>query len=185
MVTIVKPAPVRQTHNLRIDLPAVYNSSISIISVDGSSSSPAGRLASANRSSDGSLMSAGSRIALFSVLCLHSYESKEESGLSFHKNEILQILETEDSGWWAARRKGNKDIGWIPRAYVARLEDDWVDRLENMREEIRCYEYNAEMLYSEAPTSRLGMLGSDTESTISRSSSLHATIPKRVRQVFC
>lgn len=126
-------------------------------------------------------MSADSRNALFSVLCLHSYESREESGLSFRKNEILQILETQDSGWWAARRKGDKDIGWIPRAYVAKLEDDWVDRFEEMREEIRCSHFNAEKLYSEAPTSMLGMLGPDVEPiTISRSSSLNATIPKQV-----
>ena len=130
-----------------------------------------------------SLMSADPRNTLFSVLCLHSYESREESGLSFRKNEILQILETEDSGWWAARRKGDKDIGWIPRAYVAKLEDDWVDRFEEMREEIRCSQFHAEKLYSEAPTlSMLGMLSSDNIEpiTISRSSSLSAAIPKRV-----
>ncbi|KAK7465269.1 hypothetical protein VKT23_005248 [Stygiomarasmius scandens] len=92
---------------------------------------------------------------LCSVLCIYDFQSSDPAHLSFHKNEILDIIKQEDSGWWAAMRKGGDIVGWIPQAFVKSLTEEMAERLWNVREELRVYEYEAEKLYLDAPTSRI------------------------------
>lgn len=49
------------------------------------------------------------------VLCLHDYLSDDPTHLSFNRNEILEIIAQEETGWWAAMRPGEDKVGWISR----------------------------------------------------------------------
>ncbi|TDL26433.1 ras GEF [Rickenella mellea] len=87
------------------------------------------------------------------VLCLYDFKSADPDHLPFKKNEILEIVKQEDSGWWAALR--DDKIGWVPSAFLAQLTDDMADILRGMPEELRVPEYDAEVLYNSAPVSNL------------------------------
>nr|GAT61374.1 predicted protein [Mycena chlorophos] len=89
---------------------------------------------------------------LCSVLCMFDFESTDADHLQFRKNEILDVVKQEDTGWWAAMRRGGDQIGWIPQAFVSPLTEEMTERLLNVREELRVYEYSAEQLYNAAPT---------------------------------
>lgn len=54
-----------------------------------------------------------------SVLCLHDYTSDDPSHLSFTRNEILEIVQQEETGWWAALRLEENHVGWISRYVFA------------------------------------------------------------------
>ncbi|KAG2022767.1 cell division control protein 25 [Coprinopsis cinerea AmutBmut pab1-1] len=164
-MTVVRSNSARQPHTLLIDL-AVFNDQDLISSTDDPQSSQT----SFGSGSSGDSSSSSARYSssvLFSVLCLHEYNSAEENGLSFRKGEILEILKQESTGWWAARRKQTREIGWIPKAYVEQLSPEQAGRYAKMREEIRCYERDAEQLYAEAPVTKLNLIDSDPEFTLS------------------
>ncbi|KAJ7612360.1 hypothetical protein DFH06DRAFT_1308148 [Mycena polygramma] len=85
-----------------------------------------------------------------SVLCMYDYKSTDPDHLEFVKNEILEIVEQQKDGWWAAMRRGGDVIGWIPQAFVEPLSEEMAKKLWNIRQELRVYEYDAEQLYSAA-----------------------------------
>ncbi|KAL0951787.1 hypothetical protein HGRIS_008457 [Hohenbuehelia grisea] len=144
---------VRRSLQLSID-PSLYDPHQSSISPD--SLSPTSTLA---QSTTGTTPTSGdSDVAMFSVLCLHDFQSDDPDHLSFRKNEILDIVKEEDSGWWAAMRQGVFQVGWIPGAFVERLTDDMAERLRGVTEALRVYEYNAEILYDTAPVSNVSRL---------------------------
>jgi len=95
-----------------------------------------------------------SELIICSVLCMYDFQSDDPDHLEFRKNEILDVVKQEDTGWWAAMRRGGDFIGWIPEAFVNRLTEEMTERLWNVREELRVYEYDAEQLYNAAPTVR-------------------------------
>ncbi|KAF7337603.1 hypothetical protein MSAN_02233600 [Mycena sanguinolenta] len=95
-----------------------------------------------------------SELVIFSVLCMYDFKSDDADHLEFSKNEILDVVKQEDTGWWAAMRRNGDFIGWIPQAFVNPLTDDMAEKLLNVREELRVYEYDAEQLYNAAPTVR-------------------------------
>jgi son of sevenless len=86
---------------------------------------------------------------------MHDFLSNDPVHLPFSKNEILDVIKQESSGWWAAMRRNGDTIGWIPQAFVKPLSDEMVDMLLNVREELRIFEYAAEQLYISAPVSRI------------------------------
>jgi son of sevenless-like protein len=88
-----------------------------------------------------------------SVLCLHDYQPVDPDQLSFRKNEILEVVTQEESGWWAAIRKHEVRAGWIPKTFVEPLSARTAKRLRNVKECVRVFEYEAENLYSLAPVS--------------------------------
>lgn len=49
------------------------------------------------------------------ALCLYDYRSDDPAHLSFNRNEILEIIAQEETGWWAAMRPGEDKVGWISR----------------------------------------------------------------------
>lgn len=79
---------------------------------------------------------------------MHDFRAADADQLSFRKNEILLIVKRENTGWWAAMKRGGDVIGWIPQAFVNPLTEEMAERLANVREELRLYEYRAEQLYS-------------------------------------
>lgn len=136
---------MRQSLSLSID-PSPYHSNSALASPD----SPYASSSSARPSSETtptSPSSSGSDILIYSVLCLHDFLSDDPVHLSFSKNEILDVIKQEGSGWWAAMRRGGDIIGWIPQAFVRPLTEEMTEKLWNVREELRVYEYEAEQLY--------------------------------------
>jgi son of sevenless-like protein len=97
-----------------------------------------------------------------SVLCLHDFVSDDPSHLSFARNEILEIVQQEDTGWWAALRLEGNRVGWISRsvsvvtsrddglcslsAFVEPLSDELAERLRTIPEPLRALEYDDEIL---------------------------------------
>jgi SH3 domain len=87
---------------------------------------------------------------IFSVLCMFDHTSSESGLLSFRKNEILDVVKCTDGGWWAAMRKGESILGWIPQTFVHPLSQQMTERLRGIREELRGAEFKrVEQCYSE------------------------------------
>lgn len=106
--------------------------------------------------------STGSEGIICAALCLYDFQSKEPIHLPFRKNEILDVIKQEDTGWWAAMRPESCVVGWIPEAFVKPLSEEMAERLLNVREELRVYEYEAEQLYN-APVSRIPIYDPDPD----------------------
>ena len=77
---------------------------------DSASPNSSGFSASSSKSSAGS-----QGYLICYALCLHDYISEDPTHLSFDRNEILEIVAQEDSGWWGAMRPGEDRVGWISR----------------------------------------------------------------------
>ncbi|KAG5645359.1 hypothetical protein DXG03_006421 [Asterophora parasitica] len=90
--------------------------------------------------------------AIFSAICMYDFRSDDPDHLSFVKNEILDIVKQEESGWWAAIRKETDQVGWIPQAFVEQLDSEMAEKLRATPRELRAFEYHAEQLYVSAPT---------------------------------
>ncbi|KAF9654172.1 ras GEF [Thelephora ganbajun] len=75
------------------------------------------------------------------ALCLHDYFSDDPTHLSFNRNEILEIIAQEETGWWAAMRPGEDKVGWISSAFVEPLVDSVAERLLGVPVSSRSYEY--------------------------------------------
>jgi len=86
---------------------------------------------------------------------LHDFESGDPDQLAFRKNEILDVVKLEETGWWAAVRQNGTQVGWIPSAFVAQLDGEEENKLQKARFDLRVYEYDAERLYNTAPTSQM------------------------------
>lgn len=97
----------------------------------------------------------GGEWVIFSVLCLHDFESDDLDHLQFRKNEILDIVKQEATGWWAALRPNDSRVGWIPSAFVVALDGTELQKLQGVRFDLRVFEYDAERLYNSAPISHL------------------------------
>lgn len=95
-----------------------------------------------------------SDLVSFPVLCMHDFSTNDHDQLPFNKGEILRVVKQEDTGWWAAMRRGGDTIGWIPEAFVKPLSEEKSEKLWGVREEIRVFDHNAERLYDETPTTR-------------------------------
>ncbi|KAL0576874.1 hypothetical protein V5O48_005109 [Marasmius crinis-equi] len=150
---------MRQSLHLNID-PSPYSSSLLHHSPESGSPSSSSR-----PSTDTSPTSSYSD-ATYSVLCMYDFSSDDPVHLPFRRNEILDVVRMEPSGWWAAMRKGGESdiVGWIPAAFVKPLSEEMTYRLMNVRAELRIYEYEAEQLYNTAPTSRIPFYDLETES---------------------
>ena len=97
------------------------------------------------------------------VLCMFDFDSADSDHMSFKKNDILEVIAQERSGWWAAQSDGH--VGWIPSAFVAPIPDGMLDTFQNMPRELREYEYKAEALYNGPSPSGLTL---DSEATSPR-----------------
>ncbi|KAJ6486221.1 ras guanine nucleotide exchange factor domain-containing protein [Mycena vitilis] len=140
---------LRQSLHLNIDA-----SPYDLEGIPSGSNSPS---SSARASIGTELTSPGSSMSeliICSVLCMYDFVSTDSDHLEFRKNEILDVVKQENTGWWAAMRRGGDFIGWIPQAFVNPLSEEMAEKLSNVREELRVYEYDAEQLYNAAPTIR-------------------------------
>lgn len=89
------------------------------------------------------------------MLCLYDFESDDPDHLPFRKNELLEIVKKEPSGWWAALRSNDAEhrIGWVPSAFVVTLSSTLADTLRSVSEEMRGFEYegNLSAIFDEVP----------------------------------
>ncbi|CAK5280368.1 unnamed protein product [Mycena citricolor] len=149
-MAVVQPHPLRQILHVDIDRSPYHLRTASYPNVSTSPSSSSARASigteetSPGNSSDG--------LIICSVLCMYDFESSDPDHLEFRKNELLDIVKQEDTGWWAAMRRGGDCVGWVPQAFVSPLTEEMAERLLNVREELRVYEWSAEQLYNAAPT---------------------------------
>ncbi len=77
---------------------------------------------------------------LCTVICLYDFSSLDPDHLSFSKNEILDIVRQEESGWWAAVRGDGSEVGWVPASYVHTLSDRAPEKLYTVLEKTRSQE---------------------------------------------
>ncbi|KZT27559.1 ras GEF [Neolentinus lepideus HHB14362 ss-1] len=144
---------LRRTLHLSID-PSPYgsfdNASLSSSGSISPSSSARASIGTSLATNETSITSSDWKI--FSVLCLYDFHSDDPDHLAFRKSEILDVVKQEESGWWAAMRPTETQVGWIPSAFVRPLSEETAERLRGLREEVRIYDYKAERLYNAAPT---------------------------------
>ena len=76
-----------------------------------------------------------------SVIGLYDFVASDPDGLSFRKQEILEIVRQDESGWWGAVRGDGSEIGWIPAKFVRALSDDAAHRVFEIRERTRIPEF--------------------------------------------
>ncbi|KAH9004185.1 ras GEF [Lactarius hatsudake] len=78
------------------------------------------------------------------VICLYDFSSSDQDHLSFRRNEVLDIVKQEESGWWAAVRSDGSEVGWVPASYVHILSDHGVERPYTALEKTRIPEYRVD-----------------------------------------
>ncbi|KAI0660561.1 ras GEF [Cubamyces menziesii] len=77
---------------------------------------------------------------LFYVLCLYDYDSEDSTQLSFRRNDILDVVKKEKTGWWAAIRPESNTVGWIPSAFVEPISDTLADKLRNSNNHVHIFQ---------------------------------------------
>ncbi|KAI0050629.1 ras GEF [Auriscalpium vulgare] len=100
-----------------------------------------------------------------SVICLYDFTSSDRDHLPFSKNDILEVVKQEESGWWAAVRNDGSEVGWIPAAYVRVLTEEAAEKLRNLREETKIPEFNLDQGSRSAPPSLKRLLDSPLSSS--------------------
>ncbi|THH29337.1 hypothetical protein EUX98_g4841 [Antrodiella citrinella] len=135
----------RQLPRLAIDAtPYSFQHTVSPSSTISSSSAQA-----SGRTSVDTPYSAG----IFQVLCLYDFEATDHDQLSFRRNEVLDIVQQENSGWWAALRQCDGSVGWIPSAYVDPISEQTAERLRTRGHKIHI-QVNTERLNPPIPDER-------------------------------
>ncbi|KAH7926456.1 ras GEF [Leucogyrophana mollusca] len=61
-------------------------------------------------------------ITTFFCRALYDYQTRDASSLSFHKNDIIEVLTQLESGWWDGLLGDER--GWFPSNYVAVISDE-------------------------------------------------------------
>jgi Variant SH3 domain len=95
---------------------------------------------------------------------MFDFTSSEPGLLSFRKNELLDIVKCSD-GWWAAMKKGDTILGWVPQTFVTPLSQEMAEKLQDIREELRGAELKRveDLHYSSENTSTpLSVVGDDS-----------------------
>lgn len=67
-------------------------------------------------------------LSLIEYIAIADYETTEQDCLSFQENQIIEIVEKPDGGWWWANLNGK--VGWVPSTY---LEKNKVQKYENQK----------------------------------------------------
>jgi hypothetical protein len=80
----------------------------------------------------------------FPVLAAFDFDSSDPSHLPFKRGEIIEIIKTEDSGWWAGVL-GDR-VGWVPKSFVQLISDDMAEVLRHVPLELRQEELEKELL---------------------------------------
>ena len=149
-----RPQTIR--HGLHLSISAsVHNYHNTSDSPDSISPSSSTALSSTPAGTTPTTSSDSSELVHIWALCMHDFDSRDTDHLPFKKNQIIEIVKQEDSGWWAAVSLDGRRIGWVPKAYLRQLTPEMTEKLRSVRPELRVFEYEAEQLYNSAPISHL------------------------------
>lgn len=61
-------------------------------------------------------------ITTFFCRALYDYQTDDASALSFHKNDVIEVLTQLESGWWDGLL--GEERGWFPSNYVTIISDE-------------------------------------------------------------
>jgi son of sevenless-like protein len=89
----------------------------------------------------------GNEWRICTVLCLYDFRSEDQDHLCFKKGDILDIVTQEDTGWWAAMRRGGTRVGWIPGSFVQPLAEDTAKTWANVEKELQIWSPDAPQLW--------------------------------------
>ncbi|KAH9920201.1 ras GEF [Epithele typhae] len=92
---------------------------------------------------------------LFYVLCLYDYDAEDSDQLSFRRNDILDVVKKEDTGWWAAIHLDDDRVGWIPSAFVEPISDTLADKLRSRDTNVQIYQAENDDAFHGSPDSQL------------------------------
>ena len=59
------------------------------------------------------------------VRVLADYEKRDESEMSIHEGELIQVIRQDSSGWWEGKREGEEEVGWFPSSYGEAYHEMW------------------------------------------------------------
>jgi son of sevenless-like protein len=76
---------------------------------------------------------------LCSVFCLYDFESRDPDHLGFRKGEVLDVVKQEDTGWWAAMRRGGNRVGWIPCSFVQAYAEETAQTIESVNSALQMW----------------------------------------------
>lgn len=69
--------------------------------------------------------SAEENIPTFFVRALYDYQSTDASSLTFHKDDLIEVLTQLPTGWWDGLLDDER--GWFPSNYVTPVSDQEAD----------------------------------------------------------
>lgn len=61
-------------------------------------------------------------ITTFFCRALYDYQTQDSSSLSFHRNDVIEVLTRLESGWWDGLLGDER--GWFPSNYVTVISDE-------------------------------------------------------------
>lgn len=195
----------RIRHSLRLSIDSTPINYASLKPFNTTTTPDSGSSASSESLSTGSTNSTtsssrGPGWRICSVLCLHDYTSTDPTHLSFARNEILEIVQQEETGWWAALRIEDNRVGWISRcvtnfsnmqfclkgliffsAFVEPLSEELAEKLRATPEPLRVLKYDEE-LYPDTTSAQIAE-PSDPMSPLSADSETHSNWLPNIEKV--
>ncbi|EJD54486.1 hypothetical protein AURDEDRAFT_110107 [Auricularia subglabra TFB-10046 SS5] len=57
----------------------------------------------------------------FYAQALYDFATADPHQLSMRKGDLMRIVKTEETGWWAATHASDTRVGWIPKDFVRPL----------------------------------------------------------------
>lgn len=86
----------------------------------------------------------------FFALALYDHTPLDASLLQFFRGDIIEIVQTEETGWWAGAA-GDR-VGWLPSEYVEPLSEHMAEMLRSVPPDLRPRELEAEHLHGQGDT---------------------------------
>lgn len=93
--------------------------------------SPSSSLPSAHTSDATTIADTPFSPEVFHVLCMYDFDAEDPDQLSFRKNDVLDVVKREETGWWAAARPGDDRVGWIPSSFVEPISETVAHKLRS------------------------------------------------------
>jgi len=61
---------------------------------------------------------AGEPVEFAKAICVRAHPSSDDAQLDLKVNDIVYVLERDDSGWWGGHKEGEDNTGWFPGSCV-------------------------------------------------------------------
>eukprot|EP00929_Paragymnodinium_shiwhaense_P096086 TRINITY_DN5757_c0_g2_i1.p1 TRINITY_DN5757_c0_g2~~TRINITY_DN5757_c0_g2_i1.p1 ORF type:complete len:717 (-),score=215.62 TRINITY_DN5757_c0_g2_i1:365-2515(-) len=67
------------------------------------------------------------------AICVRAYQATDDNQLELRVNDIVCVMEKDDSGWWGGHKEGDSVTAWFPGVCVRELHEQGRAILENMK----------------------------------------------------